>query len=254
MLALRRRGFTLIELLVVIAIIAILAAILLPVFARARENARKSNCQNNEKQILQAFMQYTQDFDESYPWSHLTTWDNVNVGWYQLIFPYIKSMAVFKCPSDPYTGWTGNWVTDAPAPPHIQDFHTSYGANWSMTLNPWVNQPPVTLSRVNSTANTVLIADIGVRAMTNTPPYVAPDANQNNLKGASWILVDPGISPQGGWAEQPASSNADWSAPLARHLDFVNVGFADGHVKPMKYEKFYWPLSPWLDPARGGSQ
>ncbi|HOJ21988.1 MAG TPA: DUF1559 domain-containing protein [Armatimonadota bacterium] len=67
-----RTGFTLIELLVVIAIIAILAAILFPVFARARENARKANCQSNLKQIGLAFQQYRQDYDETWPWGGST--------------------------------------------------------------------------------------------------------------------------------------------------------------------------------------
>src|SRR5438552_12578866 len=91
------QGFTLIELLVVIAIIALLAAILFPVFARARENARRSSCANNMKQIGIAFAQYTQDFDEMY---------GRNDGGFVLeetpypLLPYIKSTQVFKCASD----------------------------------------------------------------------------------------------------------------------------------------------------------
>jgi prepilin-type N-terminal cleavage/methylation domain-containing protein/prepilin-type processing-associated H-X9-DG protein len=94
---LRKAGFTLIELLVVIAIIAILASILFPVFARARENARRSSCQSNMKQIALGTLMYSQDFDEKFPiaggcggtvysWSHYTE-------------PYIKSKQVFTCPS-----------------------------------------------------------------------------------------------------------------------------------------------------------
>src|SRR3990170_5499085 len=80
-----RRGFTLIELLVVIAIIAILAAILFPVFARARENARRSSCQSNEKQIALGFKQYIQDNNEKYPASG---------GWRTAILDYTKSEAI----------------------------------------------------------------------------------------------------------------------------------------------------------------
>jgi len=93
-----RRGFTLIELLVVIAIIAILAAILFPVFAKARENARRASCQSNEKQIGLGFMQYTQDYDESYPIRQYNT--SPNIVWQQELQPYIKSTQLFQCPSD----------------------------------------------------------------------------------------------------------------------------------------------------------
>ena len=125
----QRDAFTLIELLVVIAIIAILAAILFPVFARARENARRASCMSNLKQIGLGFMMYTQDYDEKFPpamW--FTTWKGVGyvtqtdpsmpgykfkvndgsglaggsgnyVSWMDLIYPYVKSVQIFVCPS-----------------------------------------------------------------------------------------------------------------------------------------------------------
>ncbi len=115
----KRFGFTLIELLVVIAIIALLAAILFPVFARARENARKSACMNNLKNLSLAFIQYTQDYDETLPTQiHNTTGANVEGGWmfYTVfgtstsnakfdstrgaIYPYIKNTQIYICPSD----------------------------------------------------------------------------------------------------------------------------------------------------------
>ena len=101
-----RRGFTLIELLVVIAIIAILAAILFPVFARARENARKSTCQSNLKQLSMAWMQYAQDYDEMavkcYLSSNLSAvrWFRYRLNTYPgMLTPYIKNDQVFECPS-----------------------------------------------------------------------------------------------------------------------------------------------------------
>src|SRR5687768_3857109 len=92
-----RSAFTLIELLVVIAVIALLAAILFPVFARARENARRASCQSNLKQIGIGLMQYTQDYDERFP-VRLATGGNGN--YVVPIMPYVKSVQVFKCPSD----------------------------------------------------------------------------------------------------------------------------------------------------------
>lgn len=115
------QAFTLIELLVVIAIIAILAAILFPVFARARENARRSSCSSNLKQIGLGIIQYTQDYDEKMP---VKGYGCTGGGpgqctiWYDMVQPYIKSTQVFKCPSNPvnYLGYGGT-------------FPSSYGCN-----------------------------------------------------------------------------------------------------------------------------
>jgi len=112
----KREGFTLIELLVVIAIIAILAAILFPVFARAREKARTANCQSNLKQQALAVLMYAQDYDETLPLAAM----NVGAGnavypdgstgtyylWYHPLFPYIKNVQLWNCPSTSvrYTG------------------------------------------------------------------------------------------------------------------------------------------------------
>lgn len=114
---LRKKAFTLIELLVVIAIIALLAAILFPVFARARENARRASCQSNLKQIALGVLQYTQDYDERFPLARdangtaqtdtsmpgyyyvaNNSGDRV-IHWMDFIFPYVKSVQVFGCPS-----------------------------------------------------------------------------------------------------------------------------------------------------------
>jgi len=99
------KGFTLIELLVVIAIIAILAAILFPVFAQAREKARETTCLSNKKQVVLALLQYVQDYDEQLPF-------NSNAGglrnnttsyvWQDMVFPYVKSEAAFDCPDNPF--------------------------------------------------------------------------------------------------------------------------------------------------------
>ncbi len=107
-----RRGFTLIELLVVIAIIAILAAILFPVFARAREKARQTSCLNNIKQIVLGAMMYSQDYDETYICRYYDVDEPPGSGnwvdrieWYESIMPYLNNKQVFKCPSSPVDSW-----------------------------------------------------------------------------------------------------------------------------------------------------
>jgi len=92
------RGFTLIELLVFIAIIAILDAILFPVFASAREKARQTGCASNLKQLGLAWIQYCQDYDEAPPWPKGLG----GMGWAGAIYPYVKTTGVYYCPSDSY--------------------------------------------------------------------------------------------------------------------------------------------------------
>jgi len=111
-------AFTLIELLVVIAIIAILAAILFPVFARARENARRSSCQSNLKQIGLGVLQYAQDYDETLPPGALGYGPGGLTLWNGLIQPYVKSTQLFSCPSSdikPNFNFGSTPVTDANA-------------------------------------------------------------------------------------------------------------------------------------------
>lgn len=148
----RKIGFTLIELLVVIAIIAILAAILFPVFAQAREKARQISCLSNEKQFGLAFMQYTQDYDESYPLGVCAPADDCNVngnwaygrGWAGQILPYVKSSAVYLCPSDPYS--------------YPDDISYAYNINFAlMNPNVWWGGIDGQSSKLTAPASTVLV-------------------------------------------------------------------------------------------------
>jgi len=119
-----RKGFTLIELLVVIAIIAILAAILFPVFARARENARRSSCQSNLKQVSLAIKQYTQDYDEQFPFEG--TGLAANPGWSYSIQSYVKSEQLFQCPSETAKAPTGDTIEEKAIKPGFTDYWYNY--------------------------------------------------------------------------------------------------------------------------------
>jgi len=145
-----KRGFTLIELLVVIAIIAILAAILFPVFARARENARKATCQSNLKQIATGLTMYAQDYDEIFA---TNTWQDGNQAYRQCltafdrIYPYVKNGQVFTCPS---RGAVGPCATQVGSPyPYVN--RCSYG------MNAWISNRP--MAQIDKPADIFLIMD-----------------------------------------------------------------------------------------------
>ena len=137
-----RKGFTLIELLVVIAIIAILAAILFPVFAKAREKARQSSCLSNTKQIGLAVMQYSQDYDELLPRTYFSP-STGNMHWAQAILPYCKSNQIFDCPSASIR-WNGAWNNES----------ISYG--YSCSIGEGVSRA---LGTIPKPAETILLGD-----------------------------------------------------------------------------------------------
>jgi prepilin-type N-terminal cleavage/methylation domain-containing protein/prepilin-type processing-associated H-X9-DG protein len=186
-------AFTLIELLVVIAIIAILAAILFPVFGRARENARRSSCQSNLKQIALGMTQYTQDYDERY-----LPYDGTSTSTFaHKLQPYLKSTQIFMCPSA--TGTLADYDS-SPAPSPDNKDHiwkatsqgltitNAYGINGGLTIT------PSSLSEVDQPAITALFFDsAGPAAGLGADP---------NFFGAS-----------------------------SRHLEGSNIAYADGHVK-----------------------
>jgi len=139
----RKKGFTLIELLVVIAIIAILAAILFPVFARARENARRASCQSNLKQIGLGIAQYTQDYDEKVMPAYTT--NGTGVFWPMIVQPYLKSMQIFVCPSGP------------PAPASLPEAYPSYGLNGAM--NTGLGTSGIALAQMNNVAELAMLVE-----------------------------------------------------------------------------------------------
>ena len=161
----RRKGFTLIELLVVIAIIAILAAILFPVFARAREKARQTSCLSNLKQLGLAALSYAQDYDELLPKAR--NWNHQQGMWFASLYPYVKNSQVFQCPSLLSNGYTGAVVS-----PVLNLPLSSIGYGWNIGTNEapaYTNgmgyfeldlQPWRSLAMIPTPADTIMMADI----------------------------------------------------------------------------------------------
>ncbi|MCW3059266.1 MAG: prepilin-type N-terminal cleavage/methylation domain [Capsulimonas sp.] len=240
----KRSGFTLIELLVVIAIIAILAAILFPVFAKAREKARQTSCLSNQKQILLGVLQYSQDVDEQFPVLYTDTGAGTNIGWYQAIYPYIKSTGVYTCPDDSNNNaGAPGWIDDTQYPVK----RCSYIATVRIGLGN--NDPHISLAQLQSPASTVFMTDGAVQA-TATAPYVTVSSP---VKKFAWILEDP--VKDGSFTPGPSlvtGTSDDWGAPSVRHTDGSVVAFFDGHAKWMRPSAWYYGNTPWLDPECGG--
>lgn len=223
MLAARKKAFTLIELLVVIAIIAILAAILFPVFARARENARRAACLSNLKQIGLATMMYTQDYDESYPYALTLIPTDANTpggiwfagiwAWQQVLYPYDKSMQVTVCPSGVATN----------------PYQFNYGANLLLIQyghSPIPPPAPKKLSTVQAPASTYMFTDAGVYGMSPSGQVVAATVANNQYF--------PGTGDAGTTNCTQTDSFMSSDCQSGRHFGGVNVTFADGHVKWLK--------------------
>jgi prepilin-type N-terminal cleavage/methylation domain-containing protein/prepilin-type processing-associated H-X9-DG protein len=199
------RGFTLIELLVVIAIIAILAAMLFPVFAKAREAARSTSCKSNLKQIANAVQMYTQDYDETMPNSGSSASGGDLTG---SLEPYTKQrygQGIWRCPSHSLFV-AGTWTS-------------SYGYNWQYLLAPGPDYPHsdyngfdnsgVSLAFLNRPAETLCFMD-----------HSAPGTNPNLWS----YIVRPGDS----------TNNDGFGRPHFRHNEQANVLYCDGHVKAVR--------------------
>lgn len=214
----RKPGFTLIELLVVIAIIAILAAILFPVFARARENARRASCQSNLKQIGLGILQYTQDYDEFYPGAYYdmdgsNSWSSANDrGWSEVVQPYVKSVQIFQCPSETtsYNGGSGNAANG------YSDY--IYNRNLGPGVISGAYQTSRNLAALNFTANTVMVSD----GISNSGQPVSQWWGTNAANNIP-APYSGGVTLATGLVPLPNAGQ--------RHLEGSNILFADGHVK-----------------------
>jgi len=229
----RRRGFTLIELLVAIAIIAILAAILFPVFAQARDKARQTNCLSNSKQVALGLMMYAQDWDDGGPinyaagllWPERYCGHNPNIlCWWEVIIPYTKNEDIFNCPSAAFkvTGSIGN-------------SRRTYPKNGiSLGFNSWLgegNYGTGLIGRCPEPARVFMFGDSADRIGWST--FIA-FANARN----------PQIGPPYGTGTLTPGDN------LTRHSGGSNLGFLDGHVKWMRWQQ----LAVWYAPDRQPGQ
>lgn len=232
-------GFTLIELLVVIAIIAILAAILFPVFAQARDKARQSVCSSNLKQLGTAIMMYAQDYDETYPC--YSTYPGEKIHWYDMINPYVKAQnftsSIFFCPSvgkkriggNEASGYGVNYL-------HVISYPPIFGYAKDPCCKQWWNDRdngPQALARLPRPADTFMITD--------TQQDCGAD------KGSGWAAIYcPVELPKGPpWA---AGACVDKSYGLAdRHAGGGNYLMADGHNKIMRRNAV---LTAPLDPGK----
>ncbi|BCM94365.1 hypothetical protein IAD21_06272 [Abditibacteriota bacterium] len=215
-----KSAFTLIELLVVIAIIAILAAILFPVFARARENARRTSCQSNLKQIGLGILQYTQDFDEKYPLYRVdngTGYPGNPYGWADAIQPYVKSEQLLQCPSE------------KTPPPSVSATYTKPQniGYCDYVYNVALGSQPSTTTAGGSGASLSSI-------VTPTLCMMAIDG-----KIVSTSVVTNGTSDNGS-SRMATRGSGGMSLAIANnfdtdlHLAGANMLFADGHVKWQK--------------------
>lgn len=245
-------AFTLIELLIVIAIIAILAAILFPVFARARENARRSSCQSNLKQIGIGLLQYIQDFDETLPRhafgpsGDTATSNATNYKWMDAIFPYVKSEQIFNCPSDSnrsayYQQQTGNYGSYGINAYGVLDHNPTYpnhtppaGGNGSTTAF------DVKASQLANAAGTYWVMENSNGYNGSAGPYGVPWRVGPSIGGsASDLYLADGTSATCGATPVPfprlCSTPDAWrGGPGARHLETINILYCDGHVKASK--------------------
>lgn len=188
-----KRGFTLIELLVVIAIIAILAAILFPVFAQAREAARKTQCLSNMRQLGTAAAMYVQDYEEQFPLWRYYDGGGAMYTWVELLQPYSKNKGIWLCPSDE--------LKQANNPNNQNSYWlNAHVSRWSG----WYSWAPITLPEIEYPASTIYVTD-----------------GPNNNGQHTW----PG--PPTEWC----GNTAPCVRSETRHSGGMNIVFCDGHAK-----------------------
>ena len=242
-----KRAFTLIELLVVIAIIAILAAILFPVFAQAREKARQTSCLSNFKQGALSIAMYVQDYDETMvPLQYGCCGYNPNLerAWMNLTMPYIKNFQIRICPSDNNNDQVAlnDWGLNAASPQNQKEYAyattTNLGYNY-MYLSPMSPAHPadwlgnvidfrgVGLAAIQKPANCLMLAD----SIWDRTSGGAPTGGGNwFIEAPSWWYSGTAFW-FGGWQIDNNTSWLQYGGTWPRHNVAMNVAYVDGHVK-----------------------
>ena len=227
----RMHAFTLVELLIVIAVVALLAALLFPVFSRVRENARATSCLSNMRQLGSALTLYTQDFDETFPMSRFPDASHPLSGctssnpayqpedklqgssynWRRAIIPYVKNLAVFACPSNAYA-WRQGGDESNPAYPPASALPASYAFNGSFFHEAvpacWYGESlvrPRSLPEITAPADLILLLE------------------------SRWEHPD-----LGGWFLPRRSPGGGQEGAYTSHNQACNWAFADGHVKRLR--------------------
>ncbi len=267
-----RKGFTLIELLVVIAIISILAAILFPVFASAREKARQTSCLNNIKQLSLANVQYSQDYDEIYvrvkqlnlssgpptPLSVETPQEAPYLMWAGVLMPYVKATGVLSCPTSPYA------ITSSSA--GVPDFSVYNQPNGMVDDLADDAQTSIGLnSAIDPFGSAACLDPFFSSGMLTTPCTTPPTVASFQYPAASAAFADsvPNI-PSGNPIATPtnpftlgfivnAAFPLDISGGLTdRHTQGTNIGFIDGHVKWYPVSRIY-PVATQISDVIAGT-
>lgn len=253
----KSKAFTLIELLVVIAIIAILAAILFPVFAQAREKARQTSCLSNIKQISLALVSYSIDYDEVMPIAFpkipaINGGNSTDMPWDSQLQPYIKSVQIFTCPSDSVPRisvnsvpwWDGSFKSKALERSYayvgkiatVQGIANGYGNRDQNTgMSDW-GATPTKIATISAVAETIAIVENwSYNQGTGSDSYMGgswgsefTDCDTAKLPGRKL----PAQSPADSFS---ACSGAYANKPMPGHMNMGNYGFADGHAKALNW-------------------